>query len=169
MNQYNKSKKWIALYTKPRHEKTIAKEFKKKGYEFYLPLLKERRKWSDRKKWVEYPLFKSYIFIRINLKNIINVLQTPGIVKVIKFGNDIAIINDNSIQSIKLMLSGGYAPKPTDYFLKGDPVKVKDGPLKGIEGEVARIDNNDRLILKINSIQHSISIKINRAFLSKIE
>ena len=67
-------KKWIAVYTKPRHEKTVALELGKKGIESYLPLLKERRKWSDRKKWVEFPLFRSYVFVKIELKNVISLL-----------------------------------------------------------------------------------------------
>ena len=62
-------KYWIAVYTKPRHEKTVENELQKKGYEVYLPLLKERRKWSDRKVWVEFPMFRSYIFVKTELKN----------------------------------------------------------------------------------------------------
>ena len=69
MNSDQNSKKWLAVYTKPRHEKTVEKKFQKKGFEVYLPMLKERRKWSDRKKWVEFPLFRSYIFVRTKLKN----------------------------------------------------------------------------------------------------
>tara|TARA_B100000029_G_scaffold110760_1_gene102734 strand:+ start:380 stop:889 length:510 start_codon:yes stop_codon:yes gene_type:complete len=167
MNIDNKSKKWIALYTKPKHEKSVANQLDLKGFEVYLPLLKERRKWSDRKKWIEYPLFKSYLFAKIINREAINISQTPGVVKIVKFSNRIAIVNENSIQAIKLMLDGGYNPKPTDYFITGDLVTVKDGPLKGLEGEVVNMGGNDRLIIRIESIQHSISVKINRAFLLK--
>ena len=55
MIKRNNSLKWIAVYTKPRHEKAVSNELYKKGYEVFLPLLKERRKWSDRKKWIEFP------------------------------------------------------------------------------------------------------------------
>ena len=161
--------KWIAVYTKPRHEKTVADYLKKKGFKIYLPLVKERRKWSDRKKWVQYPLFKSYLFVKIQIKDSIFIIQTPGIVNIIKFGNEIATVNSKTISALKLMISGNYNPTSTDYFIKGEPVIVKNGPLKGIQGEVARIDENDRLILRIESIQNSISVKINRAFLSKLK
>ena len=160
----DKTKNWIAIYTKSRHEKTVAKKLEMKNFEVYLPILRERRKWSDRKKWIEYPLFKSYLFIRTQLKNSIFILKTPGIIRIVKFGDKIAIVNDNHINAIKLMISGGYKPKSTDYFIKGDPVQVIDGPLKGIEGEVIRVDDRDRLLIRINSIKHSVSIKINRAF-----
>ena len=165
MVRKNNSVKWIAVYTKPRHEKTVRNELCKKGYEVFLPLLKERRKWSDRKKWIEFPLFRSYLFVRTDLKNVLFIVQTSGVVKVIKFGAKIGIIQDNIIKSIKLMIEGGYKPEPLDYFIQGDPVIVKEGPLKGLIGEVVRIDNNDRLIVRIDAIQHSVSIQIERGFL----
>ena len=163
----NNSKKWIAVYTKPKHEKVVKKELLIKGYDVYLPLLKKRRRWSDRKKLVEFPLFKSYLFVHSKLNESIFILKTPGIVKLIKFGDKIAIVNNDVINSIKLMLNGGYNPIATDYFLKGDPVYVKDGPLKGLAGEVIRVDNVDRLIIRVEAIQHSLSIKIDRSYLSK--
>lgn len=161
------SKKWIVLYTKPKHEKTIARELKKMNFEVYLPLLRERRKWSDRKKWVEFPLFKSYIFVRIELKNILRIIKIPGIVKIIKFGKNFAIIRQKDIDAIRILLDGGYNPIPTEYFIKGDPVIIKNGPLKGISGEVTRVDESDLLIIRIDAIQQSISVKIDRAYLSK--
>ena len=75
MNKEQELKKWIAFYTKPRHEKLVQKELEKKGVQTYLPLLKERRRWSDRKKWVEFPMFKSYIFVKTELKNSLFTLQ----------------------------------------------------------------------------------------------
>ena len=163
----NNSEKWIVVYTKPNHEKAVSNELHKKGYEVYLPLLKERRKWSDRKKWIEFPLFRSYLFVRIDKKNALFVLQTYGVIKVIKFGEKIGIVKDEIINSIRLMIEGGYKPEPLDFFIKGDPVIVKDGPLKGLIGEVVRIDNNERLIVRIDVIQHSVSIQIERGFLKR--
>jgi len=161
-------KKWIAVYTKPRHEKKVALELEKKGIEAYLPLLKERRRWSDRKKWVEFPLFRSYIFVRIRLKDALYVLQTFGVSKVVKAGKVISVVRDNEIQAIKLMIDGGHSPQSENYFLEGDKVEVNDGPLKGICGEVIRIDKMDRLVVRVLAIQHSISVKIDRAYLKEI-
>ena len=160
--------KWIAVYTKPHHERTAKSELETKGFEVFLPLLKERRKWSDRKKWVEFPLFKSYIFVRTETKNALFVLQTLGVVTVVKFGGEVAIVQDKSIQAIKLMIEGGYRPITTDYFVKGAPVQVKEGPLKGLVGEVTRIDGHDRLLIRVDAIQHSVSVHIDRAFLKSI-
>ena len=168
MDSQQDNKKWIAVYTKPRHEKTVENELLKKGFEVYLPLLKQRRKWSDRKKWVEFPLFRSYIFVKTEIKNALFVLQTLGVVKVVKLGGEVAVIQNDSIQAIKLMIEGGYSPEATDYFVKGDPVEVKDGPLKGLVGEVIRVDNHDRLVVRVDAIQHSVSVQINRAFLKSV-
>ena len=158
---------WIAVYTKPRHEKKVANKLIEKKYTTYLPLLKERRKWSDRKKWVEFPLFKSYLFVYANPKLFYDILKTPGLVRIIKFGGEIAEVSEKTIKTIKLMLEGDHKPIATDYFIKGDYVTVKEGPLKGMNGEITKIDNQDHLIFRIESIQHSISVKINRSYLSK--
>ena len=79
-------KKWIAVYTRPRHEKMVVQELINRGYESYLPILRERRKWNDRKKWVEFPMFRSYVFTRITFNQVLHVLKTVGVVKIIKFG-----------------------------------------------------------------------------------
>ena len=161
----NNSEKWIAVYTKPRHEKTVSNELHKKGYEVYLPLLKERRKWSDRKKWVEFPLFKSYLFVKTDIKNSLSVVQSYGVVKIIKFGEKVGIVQNEIIDSIRLMIEGGYKPEPLDYFIEDDPVIVKERPLKGLIGELVRVNNKERLIVRIDAIQHSVSIQIERGFL----
>ena len=167
MKSNGNRKQWFAFYTKSRHEKSVSNTLNSNGFEVYLPLLRERKKWSDRKKWVEYPLFKSYIFIKIEPKDSIFALKTPGIVRMIKFGNKPSPIPNQIILSLKLMIEGGYNPQPTDYFLKGDPVIIKDGPLRGLEGEIIKVHNEERFIVHVHTIQHSISIKIDRAYLSK--
>ena len=162
-------KKWIAIYTRPRHEKTVEQELISKGFETYLPILRERRKWSDRKKWVEFPMFRSYVFTHITFNQVLPVLETISVVKIIKFGNEPAIVQDEHIEGIKLMIEGGYNPQTTDYFLRGDQVKVCDGPIKGLSGEVVRLDDHDRLVIRIDAIQHSVSVQIERRFLKAVK
>ncbi len=169
MNKGQELKKWIALYTKPRHEKIVQKELEQKGFQTYLPLLKERRRWSDRKKWVEFPMFKSYIFVKAELKESIFIVKTSGVVKIIKFGAKIGTLKESNIQAIRLMIEGGYNPKQIEYFIKGDPVEVKDGPLKGLIGEVIQIGKDNHLIIRVDAIQHSISVKIKRGFLKQLK
>ena len=162
-------KHWIAIYTKPRHEKTTALALEEKGFKTYLPIVKERRKWSDRKKWVEFPLFKSYLFVQCELKEGLFVLQTTGVVKLIKFGEEIAIVSPRVIESLRLLIEGGYTPEPLDYFIQGDKVEVREGAMKGIEGEVIRIDKEDRLLVRVEAIQHSVSVSIHRGYLKSVK
>ena len=163
------SKKWIVVYTKPKHEKTVKNELIKNNIEVYLPTLKERRKWSDRKKWVEFPLFRSYLFVKTKPRNAIFIVKTCGVIKIIKFGENIAIVKEKDILAIKRMIEGGYVPRTENYFIKGNAVVVNDGPLKGLVGEVIHaVNEKDRLIIRIEAIQQSISVKIDRGLLKLI-
>jgi len=157
--------KWIAVYTKSRHEKVVIQELEKKNIEAYCPILKERRQWSDRKRWVEFPLFRSYVFVKIELKNSLYILQTMGVHHIIKFQGNISTIPDGIIQNIKSMIHGGFTVEQVEYFVKGDEVKVVDGPLKGMEGIVIKIKNENKLVLKVAAIQQAIAVQIHPGYL----
>ncbi|MED5256646.1 MAG: UpxY family transcription antiterminator [Candidatus Neomarinimicrobiota bacterium] len=153
-------KKWIAIYTKSRHEQIVVNELSKKDIESFCPMFKERRQWSDRKKWVHFPLFRSYVFARIHLKENIFVLQTIGVNKIVKFQNKISIIPDQVINDIKNIVDGGYKIQQVDYFIKGDEVSVVSGPLKGINGIIQELKGDSRLIMKVEAIRQAFSIEI---------
>ena len=162
-------KNWIVVRSKPRSEKIAYAQLKEKGIEAYLPLLKERRKWSDRKKWVEFPLFSSYLFAKIEIKNSIFVLQTNGISSLVKFGEEIAIVQDEVVNAIKLAINGGYQLTPAEYFIAGNAVEVIEGPMRGVKGIVAQLKGKDRLVIKIDAIQQALSIDIDTRFIKNIK
>ena len=153
-------KKWIAVYTKSRHEQIVINELSKKDIESFCPMFKERRQWSDRKKWDHFPLFRSYVFARIHLKENIFVLQTIGVNKIVKFQNKISIIPDQVINDIKNIVDGGYKIQQVDYFIKGDEVSVVSGPLKGVNGIIQDLKGDSRLIMKVEAIRQAFSIEI---------
>ena len=153
-------KNWIAVYTKSRHEQIVVNELNKKNIESYCPMLKERRQWSDRKKWVYFPLFRSYVFANIEIKENIYVLQTIGVNKIVKFQEKISIIPDQVIDNIKNIIEGGYNVEQTDYFIKGDEVRVVSGPLKGLDGVVLDLRGANKIIIKIEAIQQAFSVEI---------
>jgi len=134
-----------------------------------LPLLKERRKWSDRKKWVEFPLFSSYLFVKIEIKNSIFVLQTNGVSSLVKFGEEIAIVQDEVINAIRLAIDGGYQLVPAEYFIAGNAVEVIEGPMRGVKGIVVQLKGKDRLVIKIDAIQQALSIDIDTRFIKNIK
>ena len=157
--------KWIAVYTKSRHEKVVIQELENKNIEAYCPIFKERRQWSDRKRWVEFPLFRSYVFAKIELKNSIYILQAMGVHHIIKFQGNISIIPDEIIQNIKSMIDGGFTVEQVEYFVKGDEVIVVEGPLKGMEGIVVKLKNENKLVLKVAAIQQAIAVQIHPGYL----
>ena len=157
--------KWIAVYTKSRHEKVVIQELEKKKIEAYCPIFKERRQWSDRKRWVEFPLFRSYVFAKIELKNSLYILRTIGVHHIVKFQGNISTIPDEIIQNIKSMIDGGFTVEQVEYFVKGDEVKVVDGPLKGMEGIVVKVKNENKLVLKVAAIQQAIAVQIHAGYL----
>ena len=161
-------KQWIVVRSKPRSEKVAHNELVKKDIEAYLPLLKERRKWSDRKKWVEFPLFSSYLFARIDIKDSIFVLETQGVNTIVKFGKQIAIVQNSVIKAIRLAMEGGYQLEPVEYFVEGNRVEVVAGPMKGIKGIVAKLRGQNRLIIKIDAIQQALSIQIESKFIRNL-
>ena len=160
---------WIAIRSKPRSEKVAVRELKKKGIEVFLPLIKKRRKWSDRSKWVDFPLFPSYLFAKIELKNSIYVLQTHGVNTIIKFSSKVVVIDDAVVKSLKLALEGGFELYSIKNFITGQKVEVVDGPMKGARGIVDGKKKNDgRLIIKVEALQQSIAVHIDSHFLEPI-
>ena len=161
--------KWIAVRSKPRSEKIASDELTKKGIETFLPIIKKRRQWSDRKKWVEFPLFSGYLFARIELKNSIYVLNTHGVNTIVKFGDKVVTIDDDVVNSIKLASEGGYDLLPMNYFTVGDQVKVIGGPMEGAIGIVeTKHKKNNRLVIKIDALQQAIAVHIETRLLENI-
>jgi transcription antitermination factor NusG len=159
---------WIAVRSKPRAEKVALDQLEKKGIQAYLPLVRQKRKWSDRLKWVELPLFPGYLFAKVALKNSIFVLETYGVSTVIKFGGEVAVVQESVVKSIRLALEGGYELKPTEYFIKGDKVEVIEGPMKGMKGIVSNIKGKEKLVIKIDALQQAIAVHIETKYLQSI-
>ena len=164
------SLKWIAVRSKPRSEKIVSIELSKKNIESFLPVVKKRQQWSDRKKWVEFPLFPSYVFAKIELKDSIYILNTHGVSTIVKFGDRVITIDDKVVNSIKLALKGEYHLHPMKYFTIGDRVSVIDGPMKGAIGIVeTKHKNENRLVIKIEALQQAITVHINSEYLEYIK
>jgi transcription elongation factor/antiterminator RfaH len=153
-------KNWIAIYTKPRHEQVVVNELNKKNINSYCPMFKERRQWSDRKKWVHFPLFRSYVFANIELKESIYVLQTIGVTSIVKFQKKVSIIPDQVIKNIKNIIESDFKVEKADFFIKGDEVIVTRGPLKGLDGIVLDKKGDSKIIMKIEAIKQALSVEI---------
>ncbi len=134
-------KKWYALYTKPRWEKKIDTVLIRKGVECWCPLQKVERQWSDRKKVVEEPLFKSYIFVFIDSTERSKVLNTDGVLNFVYYLGKPAIIKEAEVNNIKLYLAEKDARisiVSEEGFQSGDMIRVNYGVFMDKEGTVIR-------------------------------
>ncbi|MBU0711218.1 UpxY family transcription antiterminator [bacterium] len=160
---------WFALYTKSRHEKKVKELLDEKCIENYLPLKKEYHQWTDRKKLVEVPLIRGYVFVRIAAKNSVFVLEIPGAARFIKFKNEMAPIPDFQIEALTQVLASGASLQKREYLKTGRNVQVKSGPFKGVKGKIQRIENENRFIISLNFPQASFEVLVDPALLEPFD
>lgn len=162
-------KKWYAIYVKSRAEKKVAFELAQMGIDYYLPLKKVLKQWSDRKKWVEEPLFKSYIFVNVDQEEYYTVLQAWGTVKYISFEGKAVAIPPQQIDAIRYFLNEK-TPDEIEQFnwKKGQKVEVISGSMAGLFGKLVEFKGRHRLVIEIEAIGHSISIQIQKNKLKPI-
>lgn len=159
---------WYVLYTAPRAEKKVNTRLSEKGITTYLPLIKSLKQWSDRKKWVEEPAFNSYIFINGNEEILELSLTTPGVLKVISFGNTPQTIPNNQIEWLKLLLNSPELIEIKDHLQKGDNVEVISGPFMGIKGKVISSKSDKKFAVNIEIMNRAICVKVAPQLLKKI-
>ncbi len=152
---------WFALYTKSRAEKKVLEQLQSKGIEAYLPLRKELRQWSDRKKWVETPIINSYIFIHITLAEYRKVFQVKGVVSYVSHKGQAVSIPDHEIDAMRRTVESNLSfSVETTTVRKGQILTITSGPLKGISGEVVDIQGEKKLYLRISHIGHTLVVNI---------
>jgi len=153
--------KWYPVYTHARAEKKAYQALINKGIEAYLPLHRQLKQWSDRKKWVEEPFIKSYLFVRINDHEQAEVLMTKGIARFIYFSNKVTAMPDRQIEDLKLLMASPYELEVTEANLQaGEKIVIKAGPLKGMGGEIIGYRSQKQLILRLENLGCSIIIHI---------
>jgi len=163
-------KYWYAVYVRSRQEKKIHKIFLNNGIKSSLPLMKTTRQWSDRKKKVEIPLFRGYVFVKIDIsKDKLNILQTEGVVKFIGIRNKPSRIPGEQIRWIHIVVEKSDIVQIENTIPIGQKVRVTAGPFKGVEGVVMRAGNQSRLVVVIESIMHAVSVEISPNYLENIK
>ena len=160
---------WYAAYTKSRAEKKAFIELQRQGIDAYLPLQKRLKKWSDRRKWVEEPLLRCYIFVNIDMSDYYRVLNTRGIVSYITFEGRAVPIPDNQIDVLrKIVATEADVEVTAENFTAGDKVKVVSGPMHGLEGELVDFRGNRRVMVRIDHIGQQLLISIPAGFLEVV-
>ena len=165
-----KIRKWFAIYTRPRAEKKVKEQLLKIEVETYLPLKKELRQWKDRKKWVELPLFTSYIFVRINVKEHYEIIKyIRGIVKFVTIGGNKIAVRDEEIDTIKKVLqySADGIEVSNETFKLNDEIEIKSGILKGQKGKLISFSGKHKIAIKIETIGSMLIVQINKNLVAK--
>lgn len=153
---------WFALRVKPRFEKVAGRILQSKGLEGFVPLYKVERRWSDRIKELELPLFSRYIFCRFSPPERLRVLATPGVQSVVGFGAVPLPVADAEIAALQAVMRSGVAAWPWPYLRIGQPVRVEAGPLAGVEGILLEWRNRGRLVVSVTLLQRSVAVEIDR-------
>lgn len=151
---------WWALYTRHQHEKTVANMLSAKGFEVFLPLYQSTRRWKDRNKVIDLPLFPCYVFVRGGLDRRLQVVTTPGVHMILFHGEHVAIIPEAEIQAIQKAVSGPFRVEPHPFLKCGERVRVTRGSLEGVEGILLRKKNLYRLVLSVDMMAKSVAMEI---------
>jgi transcription antitermination factor NusG len=163
-----KNKQWFALYTKPRWEKKVDSILLRKGIESWCPLQKVERQWSDRKKIIEDPLFKSYVFVHIAEEERLMVLQTEGVLNFVHYLNKPAIIRNEEIDLIKSYLSEkevNISVQSLQTFKENDKVVVKHGVFMDNIGTVIR-SASKKIYVKLESLQQVMVVEFPASYVA---
>ncbi|MFD0765452.1 UpxY family transcription antiterminator [Mucilaginibacter lutimaris] len=165
----NSNVKWYPVYTHPRAEKKAYAALVEKGVEAYLPLNRRLKLWSDRKKWVEEPLIKSYLFVRIAASEQGAVLMTRGIARFIYFSGKVAAMPDRQIDDLKLLMASSLELEVTEEDLQpGEKIQIKAGPLKGIIGEIIAYRSQKQLLLRLENLGCSIIVNVAASLINRL-
>ena len=158
----NESKHWYAVYTKPRWEKKICAQLEKKGLVYYCPMNKVRRKWSDRYKVIEEPLFKSYVFVQVSEEEKTRVRLTDGVVNFLYWNGKPGVIKDEEIEVIRKFLNEYEQVEARPLSLAaGEKVRVKTGLLMDKEGIVIKVLNN-RAFVVLESLWYELTAQFEK-------
>jgi transcription antitermination factor NusG len=158
----NHTPSWFAVVTKPRHERTVSAAFRAKDLQEFLPQYSARRRWSDRAKTVDLPLFPGYVFCRFGRADSYAVRQTPGVIEVVGFGGKPMPIEDHEIASLQTAVASGHSLQPWPFVRVGDRVRIDDGPLAGVSGVMIREKGAVRVVLSIELLQRSVVVEVPR-------
>jgi transcription antitermination factor NusG len=153
---------WFAVQTKPRHEKKVHFDLREKGICSFLPLHCEKRQWSDRKQWVEMPLFPHYVFVQIpaNGESRVSVLRTSGVLRFAGIPGHGTPIPDEQIENLQTIVAERIVLVPHEFLRIGERVRIRGGALNGIEGVLAAIKNDRSLVVSVDLLQKSVAIRL---------
>ncbi len=156
---------WFALQTKSRYEHFVAAMLSGKGYEPFLPVYTCRRRWSDRMKEFELPLFPGYLFCRFDPRNRLPILMTPGVIQVVGVDKTPVPVDESEITAIQILMGSGLPGRPWACLQIGQRVRIERGPLAGVEGTLTGFRGRYRLVMSVTLLQRSVAVEVDGAWI----
>lgn len=161
---------WYALTVKHQHEVAAQSALEFKGFEALAPTYRARRRWSDRVKEIDLPLFSGYVFCRFAFAERIRVIDVPGVAKVVEFGGAPAEISESEIAAIRAVMNSKFPVRPWPYLKPGDQVRVERGPLRGVQGTLLREDQDRlQLVIRIDMLQRSLAVEVESDMVTPVQ
>lgn len=151
---------WYAIYTRHQHEKMVAQILTSKGFNTFLPLYATTHEWKDRKKALLLPLFPCYVFLKGDIHRRLQIVTTPGIYGLVSSAGQPAAIPDAEIEGIRRVVESRVRVEAHPYLECGQRVRIKCGPLTGIEGILVRKKNISRLVLSVEILGTAAAIEV---------
>jgi transcription antitermination factor NusG len=151
---------WYAAYTCANHEKHVTQQLERRSLECFLPLYESVRRWKDRRVRLELPLFPGYVFVRLALRDRLQVLQIPGVARLVGFGGHPTPLPVEDIEAIRACLAGRHPMQPHRYVQRGQRVRVLSGPLAGLTGIVVRQKKRTRFVISFDLLMRSVSVEL---------
>jgi transcription antitermination factor NusG len=158
---------WYGILVRSQCEFRADEELRMRGFESLLPLHKVRRRWSDRMKTLEVPVFPGYLFCRFDLSHRVRILSSPGVARILGAGATPIPICETEIGSIRTMLKSSLALTPWPYIPAGRRVRIDRGPLAGVEGTIIHADaGQPRVVVSVTLLQRAVSVQVERDWIS---
>lgn len=150
---------WLAGYTRSHYEHKVRDFYQQRGWEVFLPTYRSWRRWSDRRKLLDLPLFPSYVFVRLRESDRYRAVQAPGFLWFVTQDHRPAVVHEHEIASIRQLLASGlqFDPLPTVHL--GDEVEIIDGPMRGAYGRLVRKEKNS-VALIVSAINGGVKITL---------
>jgi transcription antitermination factor NusG len=161
--------RWYAAYTCAQHEKSVARQLEARSIESFLPLYEKVSRWKDRSVKVQLPLFIGYVFVRMALEEKLRVLQIPSVVRLVGFHGSPTALTDDEMEAMRNGLTRILNAEPCPYLQVGRRVRIKSGPLAGLEGILLRKKASYRFVLSLELIRRSIVVDVEAADLETTE
>jgi transcription antitermination factor NusG len=161
---------WFGIRVKSRCESRAHDELLLRGFETFLPLCSVRRRWSDRVKTLDVPMFRGYLFCRFAMEDRVRVLNATGVAQIVGCGSTPVPISEAEIRSVQTLVASKVACTPWPYLQAGQRVSIDDGPLAGVEGVIVRAeDGKPRVVVSVSLLLRSVAAEIERDWIGRVQ